>query len=677
MKLAMIMLMLVASQMTIVGTFLTTGVSGFYMNGFYRQLNSVFGPDQREFVTDLRNAAGDDNGAESLRKMLDANAGPLGIDYRTRNYFVLDGTTGAWLAGSAGEDALPMEQSPNLLTARVAVARGDASAVGDDSYLNAAYMDAAIPILSDEQSFIIYILDSQETLSGLNRQLFHIILQSLTLSLLITALLSFLLSKTMVGPLEKLTAGAEEVAAGKFGAELPVESADEIGILTGTFNEMAGVLHTTLDQIENERTKLDTLFLYMTDGVVAFDTTGTVIHCNPAAVNMLQRKVEIGSEYNELFGGLFAFGDVLALKRPNHAEGEMMVGERTLELLLAPFSHQNLGGVLAVLHDVTERHRNEERRKEFVANVSHELRTPLTNVRSYAETLRDADGDIPPDMSNSFLDIIINETDRMTNIVQDLLILSRLDAGNTEMAFKPFPFREAIESVVRANALNARARNHELSFQSEGELPEIEGDRNRLEQVMMNIIGNAIKYTPDGGHIRVTAGMAKDRKTVWMDVWDDGIGIPEESRERVFERFYRVDKARSRESGGTGLGLSIAREIVQRHKGALTLPAHDGPGTTVRLELPVTQKRRKDKPRRQAQGVGRIAQGVGSASDRQSVGSVTNAQNAGRASVGSVADAQSVGNVGSVAQGVECVTDIDGQGADRDAFALSGKGGAA
>ena len=594
MKLTMIMLMLMGSQMAIVGTFLTTGVSSFYMNNFYRQLDSVFGLDQREFVSDLRNAAEDDDGAESLRKMLDANAGPLGIDYHTRNYFVLDGETGAWLAGSASADALPMEQSLNLLTARTAVARGDSSAVGDDSYLNAEYMDAAIPILSGEHSYIIYILDNQETLTGLNQQLFHIILQSLVLGLLITALLSFLLAKTMVGPLEKLTAGAEEVAAGKFGTALPVESTDEIGTLTGTFNEMAGVLHTTLAAMENERDKLDTLFLYMTDGVVAFDMSGAVIHCNPAATNMLQRKVEIGSRYDDLFGGLFAFGDMLALKRPSHAEGEMMVGERTLELLLAPFSHQELGGVLAVLHDVTERHRNEERRKEFVANVSHELRTPLTNVRSYAETLRDGGGEIPPEVSVNFLDIIINETDRMTHIVQDLLILSRLDAGNTEIAFTRFPFGEAIESVVRANALNARARNHELTFRAEGELPCIEGDRNRLEQVMMNIIGNAIKYTPDGGHIRVTAGLAGDGQQVWMDVWDDGIGIPEESRARVFERFYRVDKARSRESGGTGLGLSIAWEIIQRHRGTLTLPPHDGPGTTFRVTLPVAQKSRAE-----------------------------------------------------------------------------------
>jgi len=238
---------------------------------------------------------------------------------------------------------------------------------------------------------------------------------------------------------------------------------------------------------------------------------------------------------------------------------------------------------------VTEQHRNEERRKEFVANVSHELRTPLTNVRSYAETLRDGGGDIPTDIANSFLDIIINETDRMTHIVQDLLTLSRLDAGNAELVLSRFPFGEAIVSVTRANALAARQRSHELVYDPPESLPLITGDRSRLEQVMMNIIGNAIKYTPDGGHIRITAGSSQD--TVWMEVQDDGIGIPEKDRDRIFERFYRVDKARSRESGGTGLGLSIAREIVQRHNGSLALVPHEGKGTTIRLTLPIAQER--------------------------------------------------------------------------------------
>ena len=173
----------------------------------------------------------------------------------------------------------------------------------------------------------------------------------------------------------------------------------------------------------------------------------------------------------------------------------------------------------------------------------------------------------------------------MTHIVQDLLTLSRLDAGNAELVLSRFPFGEAIESVTRANALAAKQHGHALTYSPPESLPLIVGDRSRLEQVMMNVIGNAIKYTPDGGHISITAGCTEDQ--VWMEVCDDGIGIPEKDRERIFDRFYRVDKARSRESGGTGLGLSIAKEIVQRHHGSIALAPHEGPGTTVRLTLPI------------------------------------------------------------------------------------------
>ena len=416
-----------------------------------------------------------------------------------------------------------------------------------------------------------------------------LILEALAFGLGISVLLSFLLSKTMVTPIQRLTEGAMRVAKGDFSRKIDVDSRDEIGVLTDTFNDMAGQLRYTLRQVENERNKLDTLFLHMTDGVVAFDHEGGLIHCNPAATDLLQRTVEPSCTYEELLGDLHPFEEILALQRPNYVEDELVVGERNLELYLAPFSDHEQGGVLIVLHDVTEQHRNEERRKEFVANVSHELRTPLTNVRSYAETLRDAGGDIPQDMSNSFLDIIITETDRMTHIVQDLLTLSRLDAGNAELMLSRFPFGEAIESVTRANALNAKQRSHELVYEPPESLPLITGDRSRLEQVMMNIIGNAIKYTPDGGHIRIKAGSSAE--AVWMEVRDDGIGIPEKDRERIFERFYRVDKARSRESGGTGLGLSIAREIVQRHNGTLALMPHEGKGTTIRMTLPIAQER--------------------------------------------------------------------------------------
>ena len=589
MKLTLILLLLITSLMAVVGAFLTINVSNFFTNTFYQQIDSVFGEDQWEFVASLRGEAAQDDGADRVHDMLELTAGKLGIDYRTRNYFVLDGETGTYLNGSAAEGSMPREQSPNLLTARNAVARRDETAVGDLSDITADYMDAAIPIFGGSNAFIIYILDTRDTVSGLNSQLFQIIMQALVIGLLISVLLSFLLSKTMVGPIEKLTAGAEKMAAGNFGSALPVESTDEIGILTGTFNEMAGVLQSTLAAVENERNKLDTLFLHMTDGVVAFSHDGTLIHCNPAANDMLQRPVGPECTYEELFGGLYPFREMLALQRPSFAEGELEAGEKTLEVYLAPFSDRERGGVLIVLHDITEQHRNEERRKEFVANVSHELRTPLTNVRTYAETLRDAEGDIPLETSNSFLDIIITETDRMTHIVQDLLTLSRLDRGDAELVLSRFPFAEAIRSVVRSSALNARQRGHELTCGGLDNLPLIVGDRSRLEQVMMNILGNAIKYTPDGGHIRVLAGCEED--TVWMEVWDDGIGIPEKDRERIFDRFYRVDKARSRESGGTGLGLSIAREIVQRHHGVIALVPHEGRGTTIRMTLPIAQGR--------------------------------------------------------------------------------------
>ena len=587
MKLTLILLLLITSLMAVVGAFLTTSVTSFYINAFYDQMDSVFGENRQDVIASLRLAAST-NDTQAIQEILAVNAGSLGIDYTTRNYYVLEGTSGTYLAGSADASSLPREQSANLLTARNAIIQKNDTVAGDTSDITADYMDVAIPIFADDASYIIYILDNKDTVSGLNSQLFMIIMQAMIIGLLISVLLSFLLSKTMVGPIEKLTAGAERVAAGDFDSELPVESSDEIGILTGTFNEMAGVLQQTLAAVENERNKLDTLFLHMTDGVVAFDHRGCLIHCNPAAGEMLQQTLAPDCTYEELLGDLYPFEEVMTLQRPNYKESEIRVGDRTVELYLAPFSAQESGGVLIVLHDVTEQHRNEERRKEFVANVSHELRTPLTNVRSYAETLRDAGGDIPQEMSDNFLDIIITETDRMTSIVQDLLTLSRLDAGNTELILSRFPFNDAIESVVRANAINAKQRGHELTYLQPESLPLIVGDRNRLEQVMMNIIGNAIKYTPDGGHIQISAGSEED--TVWMEVQDDGIGIPEKDRERIFDRFYRVDKARSRESGGTGLGLSIARELVQRHNGTICLVAHEGPGTTVRLTLPIAQK---------------------------------------------------------------------------------------
>ncbi len=588
MKLVLIMLLLITSLMAIVGAFLMTSITGFFIEEFYQQMDSVFGdsnPSNAAFVGSLRSWAEEED-VPKMQEMIEAKAGDLGLNSATRTYYILDGRTGAFLAGSEGQEAFDrMQATPNLLTARSGIAAGQ-DRVGDQSDITAGYMDVAIPITAGESAYIIYIYDNRDTVSALNGQLFLIIVQALLVGLLISVLLSFLLSKTMIIPIERLTEGAERVASGDFGSTIEVESTDEIGILTTTFNDMAAVLQDTLEAVENERNKLDTLFLHMTDGVVAFGRDGSVLHSNPAVSQMLGREVSF-YDYDALFGDKFPMKKVLSLQRPDFVSGELTARERILELYLAPFSDGEDGGVMAVLHDVTAQRKNEEMRKEFVANVSHELRTPLTNVRSYAETLRDGD-DIPRDMENSFLDVIISETDRMTRIVQDLLTLSRLDSGRAEIKMVRFPLREAIDAVCRAVELDARHHSHTLVRAYGQHLPMIVGDRNRLEQVMMNVVGNAIKYTPDGGTITVDAGLRGRR--AWIEVSDTGIGIPEQDRERIFDRFYRVDKARSRESGGTGLGLSIAREIVLRHKGAIRLAPHDGPGTTVRIELPIRQE---------------------------------------------------------------------------------------
>ena len=577
MKLVMIMLLLVTSLMAVVGAFLMTSVTNFYIDDFYDQMSEAFGESSAAFVSSLREEAAQEDGAARLQTMLEAYSGTLSIDSRNRNYYILDGKSGEVLA-SSNEDTGLLEQTENILTAR----NGE---VGDHSDLAASYMDVAIPISGGDNSYIIYIRDNRSTVSSLNSELLIIILQALLVGLLISVLLSFLLSKTMINPIEKLTEGAERVASGDFSEKLEVDSTDEIGILTTTFNDMASVLHSTLEAVEDERNKLDTLFLHMTDGVVAYDRDGALIHCNPAASELLERSAD-ECVYAELFEPLCPFEKVMAMQRSDFVASELTVGERTVELYFAPFSDEERGGVLVVLHDVTQQRKAEERRREFVANVSHELRTPLTNIRSYAETIRDAGDELPRELENSFLDIVINESDRMTHIVQDLLTLSRLDSGRSEMNMARFDFGAAIDSVLRSIELEARRHGHELTHDYH-DLPMIMGDRGRIEQVMLNVLGNAVKYTPDGGHIRVTAGTVGER--VWMEVADDGIGIPKADRSRIFERFYRVDKARSRESGGTGLGLSIATEIVQRHNGTLSLVDREGPGATVRLELPIRQ----------------------------------------------------------------------------------------
>ena len=581
MKLMLIMTLLIVSLMTVVGAFLVNSVSQFYLKQFYNQMQGVFQNDTA-FMNDLRTAApGEENGAEQIGNMLDTYAGNLGVDGLSRNYYVLDGANaGKYLYGSNDKEGANLRITHNLSAAL-------AGEVGDDSDVSADYMDVAVPIQRGGSDYVIYIKDNKRTVTELNSELFALILEALGFGLAISVLLSFLLSKTLITPIERLTEGAEEVAAGDFSHKIDVESKDEIGVLTGTFNNMAFQLHSTLQEVENERNKLDTLFLHMTDGVVAFNRAGQLIQSNPAAEEMLGRALPIGGDvdYGALFGDIASLDTVLGTEQPGYVAAARELDGRSLELLLAPFDKDAQAGILVVIHDVTERNKTEQLRKEFVANVSHELRTPLTNIKSYAETLVESAGELPANTERNFLNVILSESDRMAHIVQDLLTLSRFDSGRSGLNLTEVSFGELIESVANANRLEAQNHGHTLTVRLEDGLPQILADRERIVQVLVNVVANAIKYTPDGGKIEISAG--RSGRLVWAQVADNGIGIPAADRGRIFERFYRVDKARSRESGGTGLGLSIAKEIVDQHQGDIRIVDRPGPGLTIRVELPV------------------------------------------------------------------------------------------
>ncbi len=467
-KLVLIIMTLIVAFMVVVGAFLLHGVRSFYLNQFYEGMQTVFANE--ELADSLRAAADSDQAVEGISEILKANIGRLGIDSGSRNYYILDGKTGEYLTGSNNPEG-GIVNTANILTAMTGASGYKSDAAAD-------FMDVAIPLSGEGGSYIIYIIDNKATVQSLNGDLSRIILQAMAIGLIISVLMSLLLAKTLVTPLQELTHAAESVASGDFEHKVDNPSRDEIGVLTQTFNDMAGTLEDTLDDLK----------------------------------------------------------------------------------------------------------KSEQMRKEFVANVSHELRTPITSVKSYSETLLD-DPAMDPEMRAKFLNVIVNESDRMSKIVQDLLTLSRFDAGSIEFEFTTFSFEKSVKDVYSAMRLEAQNHEHEFTLEFMSAMPEIVGDRGRIEQVLMNMVSNAIKYTKNGGRIKITAG-AKNG-TVWCSVRDNGIGIPRQDVEHVFDRFYRVDKARSRESGGTGLGLSIANEIVLRHNGTLKLDSKTGRGTVITVTLPV------------------------------------------------------------------------------------------
>ncbi len=578
-KLVMVFVLLVLAIMTVAGSFLVLRVSVFYHDMFASEMADTF---SQSFLTRLENGAAGDT--EFVKNTMRATMSRLGID-SYRNYYIISADSGTVLDGSsAGSSGLYVD-SDNFITALT-------GNVGNSTNARKQFMDYAVPVDTPSGRQIIYIKDTKEELTKIIQHIFEIIIQAVVLGIIISIIIGYFLSRAITTPISNLTKRAKRLSEGQFDPKVEnIKADDEIGILAETFNDMSSTLKGTLSDISTEKNKIEAILQNMTDGVMAFGTDGKIIHINSTARKMLNIENVEQYRFDKLFSILGAdilIGDLLYLEEKRSCEREVTKDNIALKVNFAVFDDERnkTGGVLAVLHDITKQQKLENSRREFVANVSHELRTPLTTVKSYAETLLDFVKDNKT--AAAFTNTILNETDRMTRLVKDLLVLSSLE-NSASLNKTVFSLKAMIHDVVSTMTLVASEKGHRLQFKQSSELPEFYGDSDKLEQVLYNIISNSIKYTPNGGKIIVRAG--KVYHEIQIEVQDTGIGIPEKDLSRIFERFYRVDKARSRELGGTGLGLAISKSIIDSHGGQIHIDSKPGEGTSVLITLPIVKKK--------------------------------------------------------------------------------------
>ncbi len=444
---------------------------------------------------------------------------------------------------------------------------------------------------------VVYVRADLSSINSFLGQAKMIFVEGTLLALVITVLLGFALARSITVPINDVTDKVEIMSQGDFGIRAPVKSDDEIGQLAEMFNMMAERLGETISEINNEKNKLGTILRYMADGLVAIDLAGNIIHANPAARSILGIAQEAdlsASSYEEIMGGLDEKLSLTRIKEGCDSGGGQTVYRRENETYVIRFDRfkDENGrdvGIILVIQDITERQKLEDMQTDFVANVSHELKTPLTNIKSYTETLLDGALD-DKDTAVSFLQIVDKEADRMNRLVKDLLQLSRLDHQQEPIFLREGNIVLLVNMVLMKVEMTAKQKDLTINalYDEEGDI-RVNLDKDRMEQVVMNIMSNAIKYTNEGGHIDVDIVQEKDR--VRVSVQDSGIGIPPESLPRIFERFYRVDKARSRAMGGTGLGLAITKEIVDSHGGTIEAESRVGEGTKISIVLPVVIRR--------------------------------------------------------------------------------------
>ena len=440
----------------------------------------------------------------------------------------------------------------------------------------------ARPILSADGKIlaIIYMTRNLNSIYSVIEDSKVIITYATIISLITTSILGYFIANSITGPIRNLTKKAKAMAKGNFNQSVEVKSYDEIGELGLMFNFLTKELRETIEKMDLEKSKLNTIFNYMAEGVIAIDRNNKLIHANSIAKKILNiSEKDFNREINLKSINLYN----IDYKNEETLKGEELtkISDTFYKIKYAPYKSDAFinSGLIIVLQDVNKEHMLDIMRKEFVANVSHELKTPITTIRSYTETLLDSDLD--KFSQKKFLKVIDRENSRMSRIVTDLLSLSNIDYNRDNLHFVRFDTYEFIDEAIESQSLLITQKKHKIELDIDMDIKDIYADKNGADQILTNIISNACKYTPDFGKISISAKNLDD--FVEIKVSDNGIGIPKEDLPRITERFYRVEKGRSREMGGTGLGLSIANEMIKSLGGNLKVESTFGKGTSITL----------------------------------------------------------------------------------------------
>ena len=401
----------------------------------------------------------------------------------------------------------------------------------------------------------------------------------------ISILIGIFVAKVILDPIAKLIDSAPKIAAGE---SLGLENGKKTNVddLTGAFNLMTNELRENLKEVNRQKRQIETILLHMTDGIIAFDIEGNIMHINPAATELLNL-TENENTFDKIFSKLnidINLEKTIYLENWTSSEQMVQVEDKYLNIFFASFKDEQeiAAGVIAVIQDITEHVKLDNMRKEFVADVSHELKTPITSIMGYADTL--LEGEYDKETQDKFLKVIASEARRMAKLVTDLLILSRYDNNKVKKEITEFDLGDLVKKCQEKLQLEINKKGHEVECFVTANVPPVKADKDGIERVVLNIMTNSIKYTPENGNIKIYVGFVYN--DAYIKIIDNGIGIPEEDLNRIFERFYRVDKARTREMGGTGLGLSIAKEILDQNKGSIDIKSEKGKGTEVVIRIP-------------------------------------------------------------------------------------------